>query len=72
MHYGQNAFCGNRARMRGALDSPHPILHDCLGFKQVVACVMIPGRVRRAAHGSILIQAQVVAGASSVAQKGLG
>jgi len=61
-HSGQLALCVARARVRGTEDPPPPldhVLHDGLGFKQVVACVeMKPGRV-----DAVSIQTQVVAGA---------
>ena len=42
---GQILLSGKRVRMRGAEDSPSPldhVLHDGLGFEQVVACVERP------------------------------
>ena len=41
---GQRGLYAERVRMRGAEDPPSPlehVLHDCLGFEQVIACVEI-------------------------------
>ena len=56
--------------MRGAEDPPPPldyVLHDGLGFEQVVACVEITSGRR-----AWLIQTQVVAGVLGVAHENMG
>ena len=48
--FGQDLFSENRVRMRGAEDPPSPlnnVLHEGLGFEQVVACVGIESCRRR-------------------------
>ena len=53
-HVGQDALANARYRMRGAEDPSPPldyVLHDGLGFEQVVACVEIKSASRRR-HGT--------------------
>ena len=59
-----------RERMRGAEDPTSPldnVLHDGLGFEQVVACV-----IKMVSLAQVLIQTQVVAGALRVFREGQG
>ena len=69
---GQRTLYLKRFRMRGAEDSPSPldhVLHDGLGFDQVVACVEI--ETGRAAVAST-IQTRVVADAIGIVGQGRG
>ena len=69
-HGGQPSLRRDRVRVRGAEDPPSPgnhVLHDGLGFEQVVACVEIKKTSRAQA---VLIQTQVVAGAVWVVGEG--
>ena len=60
--------------MRGAKDPPPPldhVLHDALGFEQVVACVEI-SLLASNRNLLVLVPTQVVTGALGVAHEGHG
>ena len=67
-----SALRASRVRMRGAEDPPSPldcVLHDGLGFEQVVACVRSKQVTARSEVG--MIQTRVVAVALVVVHEGI-
>ena len=72
-HLGIRVLYWARVRMRGTEDAPPPlehVLHDCLGFEHVVACVVIKRFAPTRAAASI--QTRVVAGALGIVRAGQG